>query len=127
LFVLIGDANQLPSVDYGNVLKDLLKYQEVPRTILTQCVRQAGILKENALKILEGKIEPSVEKIWYKITKYTKAEDIYTYIGQMYKTSIKEKDRFSLVSRLRSANHAWRGLGILFKTTHNVWVHLFFR
>lgn len=40
--------------------------------------------------------------------------------------SIKETERFSLIARLRSANHAWRGLGILLKTTHNVWVHLFF-
>ncbi|MBP6866206.1 MAG: diacylglycerol kinase family protein [Candidatus Pacebacteria bacterium] len=40
--------------------------------------------------------------------------------------SIKETERFSLISRLRSANHAWRGLGIVFKTTHNIWVHLFF-
>lgn len=38
----------------------------------------------------------------------------------------KENKRFSLVARIRSANHAWRGLVIMFKTTHNIWVHLFF-
>jgi len=31
-----------------------------------------------------------------------------------------------LVARIKSANHAWRGLGILFKTTHNLWGHIFF-
>ncbi|MBP7006636.1 MAG: diacylglycerol kinase [Patescibacteria group bacterium] len=38
---------------------------------------------------------------------------------------LKEKKRFSLIARLRSTNHAWRGIGVLFKTTHNVWVHTF--
>jgi diacylglycerol kinase (ATP) len=34
--------------------------------------------------------------------------------------------RFSIVERLKSTNHAWRGIGIMLKTTHNVWVHIFF-
>ncbi len=38
----------------------------------------------------------------------------------------KENKRFSLVARIRSANHAWRGLGILLKATPNIWMHLFF-
>ncbi len=37
-----------------------------------------------------------------------------------------EKKRFSIVARLKSMTHAWRGIGILFKTTHNLWVHVFF-
>ncbi|HEY4478091.1 MAG TPA: diacylglycerol kinase family protein [Candidatus Paceibacterota bacterium] len=41
-------------------------------------------------------------------------------------TPTKDKENFSLIARLRSTNHAWRGLGIMFKTTHNAWVHLFF-
>jgi len=39
---------------------------------------------------------------------------------------LSEKKRFSVVARLRSTNHAFRGLKILLKTTHNFWVHLFF-
>jgi diacylglycerol kinase len=38
----------------------------------------------------------------------------------------KESKRFSIVARIKSANHAWRGLGILFRTTHNLWGHVFF-
>ncbi|MFM7088346.1 MAG: diacylglycerol kinase family protein [Candidatus Paceibacterota bacterium] len=38
----------------------------------------------------------------------------------------KENKRFSLVARLRSANHAWRGLGIVFRTTHNLWLQIIF-
>ncbi len=38
----------------------------------------------------------------------------------------KQKSSFSIVSRLKSANHAWRGIGILVKTSHNTWVEVFF-
>jgi len=39
---------------------------------------------------------------------------------------ISEKKRFSIIARVRSTDHAWRGLGILIRTTHNLWVHIFF-
>lgn len=38
----------------------------------------------------------------------------------------KQKSRFSIVARLKSANHAWRGIGILLRTSHNAWVEAFF-
>ena len=37
-----------------------------------------------------------------------------------------EKKRFSLVSRIKSTTHAWRGLGVFTRTTHNFWLHIFF-
>lgn len=37
----------------------------------------------------------------------------------------KEKKRFSFIARLRSTNHAVRGLRVFFVTQHNAWVHLF--
>jgi len=39
---------------------------------------------------------------------------------------IREKKRFSIVARLKSTTHAFRGLGIFIRTTHNSWVHFFF-
>ncbi len=39
---------------------------------------------------------------------------------------ISEKKRFSIVARIKSTNHAFRGLGIFIKTTHNVWLQIFF-
>ncbi|MBP9748515.1 MAG: diacylglycerol kinase family protein [Candidatus Pacebacteria bacterium] len=30
-----------------------------------------------------------------------------------------EKEKFSIVARIKSANHAWRGIGLLLKTSHN--------
>jgi len=39
---------------------------------------------------------------------------------------LSEKKRFSIVARIKSTTHAWRGIGIFLKTTHNLWVHIFF-
>lgn len=39
---------------------------------------------------------------------------------------IKEKKRFSIIARIKSTTHAWRGIVILAKTTHNFWVQIFF-
>ena len=38
---------------------------------------------------------------------------------------INEERRFSIVARFKSITHAWRGLGILIRTTHNFWVQIF--
>ena len=37
-----------------------------------------------------------------------------------------EKKKFSIVARIKSVTHAWRGVGILIKTSHNAWGHMFF-
>jgi diacylglycerol kinase (ATP) len=34
-----------------------------------------------------------------------------------------EQKRFSIVARMRSFNHAFRGIGIIFRTQHNAWIH----
>lgn len=34
-----------------------------------------------------------------------------------------EKKRFSIIARARSFKHAFRGVGIIFKTQHNAWIH----
>jgi diacylglycerol kinase (ATP) len=34
-----------------------------------------------------------------------------------------ENNRFSIVRRAKSFTHAFRGIGILLKTTHNAWIH----
>lgn len=39
--LLIGDVDQLPSIGSGNVLKDLLEQENVPKLYLTQIYRQA--------------------------------------------------------------------------------------
>ena len=59
--VLVGDADQLPSVGPGAVLRDLIASQVVPTVRLTEIFRQAeasGIVK-NAHRILRGELPES--------------------------------------------------------------------
>lgn len=37
--------------------------------------------------------------------------------------NISEKKRFSIIARAVSFKHAIRGIGVIFKTQHNAWVH----
>jgi diacylglycerol kinase (ATP) len=39
------------------------------------------------------------------------------------KQKLSEKKRFSIIARARSFKYALRGIGIIFKTQHNAWVH----
>jgi diacylglycerol kinase len=39
---------------------------------------------------------------------------------------ISEKKRFSIIARVKSTNNAWRGFIVFLKTTHNLWVQIFF-
>ncbi len=39
--------------------------------------------------------------------------------------NMSERKRFSIIARARSFKHAWRGVGIIFQTQHNAWVHGF--
>lgn len=36
---------------------------------------------------------------------------------------LSEKKRFSIIARARSFKHAFRGVGVIFRTQHNAWVH----
>ncbi len=59
--VLVGDADQLPSVGAGQVLRDLVESDAVPTVRLTQVYRQAedsGIVR-NAWRILRGEVPVS--------------------------------------------------------------------
>jgi exodeoxyribonuclease V alpha subunit len=62
--VLVGDADQLPSVGAGRVLGDIIESGEIPTTRLTQVYRQSsgsGIIR-NAHRILAGESPISGEK-----------------------------------------------------------------
>ncbi|MCQ2481876.1 MAG: AAA family ATPase [Clostridia bacterium] len=53
--ILIGDPNQLPSVGPGNVLKNLIEYNPIPKVELTYIFRQSGesLIASNAYRILD--------------------------------------------------------------------------
>lgn len=59
--VLVGDHHQLPPVGAGALLRDAIQHELLPMTILNQCHRHAGPLKENCQAILRGEVPPTVD------------------------------------------------------------------
>ena len=52
--IFIGDEDQLQSVEYGSVLKDLIACQKIEVYRLKQVMRQGGTIYENALRVNSG-------------------------------------------------------------------------
>ena len=52
--ILTGDADQLPSVGPGNVLKDILASATVPYTVLSEVFRASGNIVMNAHRVNQG-------------------------------------------------------------------------
>ncbi len=61
--LLVGDADQLPSVGPGNVLRDLLRSEAIPSVVLTELFRQAqqSQIVVNAHRINAGQM-PSLKR-----------------------------------------------------------------
>ncbi|WP_308201573.1 SF1B family DNA helicase RecD2 [Sphaerisporangium perillae] len=59
--LLVGDADQLPSIGPGSVLSDLLRVEEIARVRLTQVFRQAGdsAIIRAAHQIKAGQVPPT--------------------------------------------------------------------
>jgi len=83
--ILVGDHNQLPPVGPGNVLRDIIHHDLAPTTVLTQVVRQAGVLKANATAVLSGTVAPTEpnEAAWVVIDAFRDAGHIQTYLRDL--------------------------------------------
>ena len=87
----------------GNVLRDLVKSSAIPTTVLTQIIRQAGVLKENSTAILDGEVRPTcdVKKArggpWYVIDNFTDRGDVRRFLLQLFHEVLAERLGFDLV------------------------------
>jgi exodeoxyribonuclease V alpha subunit len=91
--VLVGDADQLPSVGAGNVLNDLLRCPKIPSTRLQHIFRQAGgnDIADKASKINQG-ISPSpIEGTNFHFLPYESADEAKDIIARLVTRGIKEK------------------------------------
>lgn len=88
--VLVGDHNQLPSVECGNVIRDLINKNALPTIILDKVMRNAGDLRRNSLDILDkGIVNPTTTencvvehkhkreklKCWYVLDNHEKGKN----------------------------------------------------
>ncbi len=101
--ILVGDHNQLPPVGPGNIIRDILSNRLIPTVILDQVVRQAGILKENSIAILVGKVAKmdktaDSEKSWFVVDAYRDQTEIHKFICAMYSSVLEEQLGYHLVN-----------------------------
>jgi exodeoxyribonuclease V alpha subunit len=101
--VLVGDHNQLPPVGPGNFLRDLVRSQAIPTTVLTRIIRQAGVLKENSTAILNGEVRPTSDALvgarrpWYVIDKFTDREDVRRMLLLLFEEVLQERLGYDLI------------------------------
>jgi len=88
--ILVGDVNQLPAVGPGNVLKDILTSETMPRAILTNIFRQAreSSIIVNAHRINMGKFPvssskepPQADFFWVEQEDLAKIQELIAYLA----------------------------------------------
>lgn len=123
VFIFIGDHNQLPSVGPGRILHDIVNankklFEDNPYrpivSYLNKVVRQAGVLKMNCLKILDGVIAPSSEpdengNIAWKVDRsFGDCDDLRNYLADKFRSDFfydKGLDIFTNVQVLTPQNN----------------------
>jgi exodeoxyribonuclease V alpha subunit len=113
--VLVGDHNQLPPVGPGNLLRDLVKSRAIPTTVLTQIIRQAGVLKENSTAILSGEVRPTAEvkngdrRPWYVIDRFTDTGDVRRMLLLLFDEVLNERLGYDLIRDVQVLTPTHRG------------------
>ncbi len=127
--VLVGDHNQLPPVGPGNILRDLVKKRPIPTVVLDEVVRQAGILKENSMAVLDGEVRPTaktaagVRPSWIVCSDFSPrqalspeehAHEVQDFIVDLYERRLVERLGFDLVRDVQLLTPQYKGpLGVL--------------
>jgi exodeoxyribonuclease V alpha subunit len=113
--VLVGDHNQLPPVGPGNLLRDLVQSRMVPTVLLDQVVRQAGILKENSIAVLNGEVrktsdaEPSGRRAWYVVDHFTDQWDAQRFVLDLFENVLVERLGFDLLTDVQLLTPTHKG------------------
>lgn len=95
ILILVGDKDQLPSVEYGNVLDDLIQCGKIETFCLTEVLRQGGTILKNAQLINHGNTnlvcDPS-----FQIHSCTEEEAI-----RMVKARSQQADKLQFLSTIK--------------------------
>ena len=91
--VLVGDADQLPSVGPGNVLNDLIRFPGIPTTRLMHIFRQSGDndIAGKAAKINQGILPSPIEGPNFHFVPFEEPEQAKAILAGLLATGIRSK------------------------------------
>jgi exodeoxyribonuclease V alpha subunit len=84
-------------------MRDLVRSQGIPTTVLTRIIRQAGVLKENSTAVLAGEVRPTSKvqvggrRPWYVIDKFTDREDVRRMLLLLFAEALHERLGYDLI------------------------------
>jgi exodeoxyribonuclease V alpha subunit len=114
--VLVGDADQLPSVGPGNVLRDILRSRRVPSVRLEEIFRQEGgsMIITNAHRINRGRmpeLEPATEALRdFFLVERKESEDVLAAVMELVTKRIPRKWGLDPVDDVQVLTPMHRGL-----------------
>ncbi|MCF0225452.1 MAG: ATP-dependent RecD-like DNA helicase [Fibrobacter sp.] len=101
--VLVGDADQLPSVGPGNILNDLLCCPQIPHVKLQHIFRQSGgnDIAEKASKINQGIVPSPPEGPNFHFVPYETPEEGRLLLQKLIATGVRSKIDVNLIEDLQ--------------------------
>ena len=101
--LLVGDADQLPSVGPGNVLNDLLQCPKIPSVRLQHIFRQASgnDIADKAAKINQGIMPAPIDGPNFHFMPYETPEEALGILQQLVTTGVRSKLDIDLKSDLQ--------------------------
>lgn len=116
--ILVGDPNQLPSVGPGNVLRNLLAYEPVPKVELSYVFRQqeGSLIASNAYRILnkETLVDNGTE---FQISDFVGEEEAEEFIRKLYLEVYMKNDDVVILSPTKQNNLGTMRLNELLQRT----------
>ena len=99
--ILAGDPNQLESVGYGSVLRDLIEADVIPSVCLKQIMRQASGSKviKNCEKILAGRYDFEEDEKTFKIRRVVSPEEMVMFFKSVYRPGEDNCQAISITKR----------------------------
>ena len=67
-----------------------MRSRAIPTTLLTQVIRQAGVLKENSIAVLDGHVQPTSDvkaagrRPWYVIDKFSESHEVRAFLLMLF-------------------------------------------
>ena len=82
ILLLVGDEDQLQSVEYGNILSDLIRSEKIETYRLEEVLRFSGDIYANAIRVKQG-VEQLIQSNEFRVMEFHDNLEAYEALEQM--------------------------------------------